>query len=36
MISFLNDKCYITLMFVNLNAYNAEHKTFKIGTKSTQ
>lgn len=36
MISFLNDKCYITLMFVNLNVYNAEHKTFKIGIKSTQ
>lgn len=36
MISFLNDKCYITLMFVNLNVYNAEHKAFKIGIKSTQ
>lgn len=36
MISFLNDKCYITLMFVNLNVYNAEHKTFKIGIKYTQ
>lgn len=36
MISILNDKCYITLMFVNLNVYNAEHKTFKIGIKSTQ
>lgn len=38
MISFLNDKCYITLMFVNLKVYNAipEHKTFKIDIKSTQ
>lgn len=38
MISFLNDKYYITLMFVNLNVYNAipEHKTFKIDIKSTQ
>lgn len=38
MISFLNDKCYIALMCVNLNVYNAipEHKTFKIDIKSTQ